>query len=136
MVAVKKSRRVVAAVIALTAGIAGGALAQSEEETAKVNHDVAVLKSEINRLQQVIGSLDQRIGTLSDTLAAVEARLAETEGRPAPAAASPPAADCGAREHGSVFVGKPVECYYGYRIYQCWNGEIRMVGGECEAATQ
>ncbi len=125
-----------AAVIALTAGMAGGALAQSEEAPGKTSHDVAVLKSEINRLQQVIGSLDQQIGTLGDTLAAVEARLAETEGRLAPSAPLPSSADCGAREHGSVFVGKPLGCYYGYWIYQCWNGEIRMLGGECEAATQ
>ncbi len=133
----KTSMKVMAAVIALTIGIVGSAFAQSQEVTGKTSRDVAVLKSEINRLQTVIESLDQRITTLSDTLATVEAHLADAEadGRLAPETSQSPAANCGEREHGSVFIGKPVECYYGYRIYQCFNGEIRTIGGECEAAT-
>lgn len=133
----KTTIRTVAAVIVLTIAIAGSALAQSQEVTGKTSRDVVVLKSEIGRLQKVIESLDQRITTLSDTLATVEAHLAnaQADGRLTPATSLSPAANCGEREHGSVFVGKPVECYYGYRIYQCMNGEIRTIGGECEAAT-
>jgi hypothetical protein len=124
----KMPLRTAVVVIALTTGIVGGALAQSEETTGRTNRDAAELSSEIDRMQSVIDSLHQRIGTLSDTLATVEARLAEAEGRLAPAA------DCGERKHGGVFIGKPVECYYGYLIYQCWNGTIRKVGGECQPA--
>lgn len=124
----KNPMRAVVAVIALAMGIAGGALAQSEETTGKANRDATELSSEIDRLRNVIESLHQQIGTLSASLATVEARLAEAEGRLAPAA------DCGEWKHGGVFVGKPVECYYGYLIYQCWSGTIRTLGGECEPA--
>jgi outer membrane murein-binding lipoprotein Lpp len=130
MVAISTWRGTVGAAIMVTAAVAGGAPAQSEDVIGKTNRNAAELKSEIDTLQNVIESLHQRTDTLSDTLAAVEARLAEAEGR------LTPAADCGEQKHGSVFVGTPVECYYGYLIYQCWNGAIRMVGGECRPATE
>jgi hypothetical protein len=106
---------------------------RSEDAPARASGHVAEVKSEVERLEKIIESLNRRIETLDDALSALEARLADSE-RPAEPATPLPMADCGTRGHGSVFVGKPVECYYGYRIYPCWNGKIKTVGGECEAA--
>lgn len=125
-----------AAGMALAITLAGGAMAQLREAANETSRDVGVLKSEVNRLQEIIRSLDRRINKLNDALADVEERLedAQADGRLAPAKSPPAAANCGKHKHGSVFTGKPVECYYGYRIYQCMNGKISVVGGECEAA--
>ena len=132
----KSNMTTLAAGMALAIALADGAVAQSQEAANETSRDVGVLKSEINRLQEAIRSLERRINKLNDALADVEERLeeAQAEGRLAPAKAPPGAARCGKHKHGSVFTGKPVECYYGYRIYQCMNGKIKVVGGECEAA--
>jgi hypothetical protein len=130
---VKLAGRVLLAIGVLTTGVVSGLPVRSEDALAGTSGHVAEARSEIDRLGKIIESLNRRIETLDDALSALEARLADGE-RPAEPAAPLPMADCGAQEHGSVFVGKPVECYYGYRIHPCWNGEIKTVGGECEAA--
>lgn len=106
----KAAGRVWLAIGVLTIGVVSGVPVRSEDGPAQTSGHVAEVKSEIDRPEKIIESLNRRIETLDDALSALEARPADSE-RPAEPAAPLPMADCGDRD-----------------------GEIRTVGGECEAA--
>jgi uncharacterized protein YlxW (UPF0749 family) len=107
---VKAAGRVWLAIGVLTIGVVSRIPVRSEDALAGTSGHVAEARSEIDRLEKIIESLNRRIAGLDDALSALEARLADSE-RSAEPAAPLPMADCGDRD-----------------------GEIRTVGGECEAA--